>query len=353
MRNKKGFTLIELLAVIVILAIIALIVTPIVLDTIDKANKNAFKNSAHGLISAGELYHSSRELDLEEISGELVFEKKAGSESLETLDGEKLKTNGSAPDGTILKINKNGDLAFAMYDGKYCITKSYLSKDFTLTEDTQENCVVPSPTFSAVVDTEKTSASSYEKKVINCLKRGEKCSAGALAFVKVNSEETYKFYVISDDKTTVNLIMAENLYDKDNPGEPAVAWYDSNDNSKGPLIALAALKARTEDWDYIQEDSYTLNDAGNHYVYDGDDVKNVRARLPKIEDLEKFCPGNSCESWLVDGLNDTKPFGFWLSDTPTTSVTQAWIVKYDKTNYKASAGHAESVVLRPVITISK
>ena len=37
--NKKGFTLIELLAVIVILAIIALIATPLVLKYIKKAEE--------------------------------------------------------------------------------------------------------------------------------------------------------------------------------------------------------------------------------------------------------------------------------------------------------------------------
>jgi len=41
--KKKGFTLIELLAVIVILAIIALIATPIILGVIDKAKRGAFK----------------------------------------------------------------------------------------------------------------------------------------------------------------------------------------------------------------------------------------------------------------------------------------------------------------------
>ena len=41
--NKKGFTLIELLAVIVILAIIALIATPIILGVIDNARKNSEK----------------------------------------------------------------------------------------------------------------------------------------------------------------------------------------------------------------------------------------------------------------------------------------------------------------------
>ena len=48
--KKKGFTLIELLAVIVVLAVIALITTPVILGVIEKAKKGAFKNSVYGLI---------------------------------------------------------------------------------------------------------------------------------------------------------------------------------------------------------------------------------------------------------------------------------------------------------------
>lgn len=43
--NKKGFTLIELLAVIVILAIIALIATPIILGIINDAKEDAAQRS--------------------------------------------------------------------------------------------------------------------------------------------------------------------------------------------------------------------------------------------------------------------------------------------------------------------
>lgn len=50
--NKKGFTLIELLAVIVILAIIALIATPIIMGIIDEAKKNSARNSAYGYLDA-------------------------------------------------------------------------------------------------------------------------------------------------------------------------------------------------------------------------------------------------------------------------------------------------------------
>lgn len=54
--KKKGFTLVELLAVIVVLAVIALIATPMILGVIDNAKKGAARNSALGYIDAVEKY---------------------------------------------------------------------------------------------------------------------------------------------------------------------------------------------------------------------------------------------------------------------------------------------------------
>ena len=52
MKSNKGFTLVELLAVIVILAIIALIATPVILGIIEDARKSANERSAE-LIKEG------------------------------------------------------------------------------------------------------------------------------------------------------------------------------------------------------------------------------------------------------------------------------------------------------------
>ena len=57
MRSKmknKGFTLIELLAVIVVLAIIALIVTPIVINMIGNAKDSSDERSAELYLNAVE-----------------------------------------------------------------------------------------------------------------------------------------------------------------------------------------------------------------------------------------------------------------------------------------------------------
>ena len=67
-NNKKGFTLVELLAVIVILAIIALIATPIILNVIDDAKTNAAKNSAYGYIDALEKANAQDMLSSESIN---------------------------------------------------------------------------------------------------------------------------------------------------------------------------------------------------------------------------------------------------------------------------------------------
>ena len=56
---KKGFTLIELLGVIVLLAVIALISTPIVLNMIREAQASADMSSAQLIVSNGHNYYAA------------------------------------------------------------------------------------------------------------------------------------------------------------------------------------------------------------------------------------------------------------------------------------------------------
>lgn len=59
MKSKKGFTLIELLAVIVILAIIALIATPIIVELIKNSRISSAENATHGILKAAEVYYGN------------------------------------------------------------------------------------------------------------------------------------------------------------------------------------------------------------------------------------------------------------------------------------------------------
>ena len=132
MKNKKGFTLIELLAVIVILAIIALIAVPTIMNVLNKANKSAFKDTAYGIISAGELYFAEQQLELNGMGEDAEF----------TFPTDKIDIKGEVPAGTVLKVNKKGKIALAMSNGRYCVTKGYTDKDITITEGYTE-CNIP------------------------------------------------------------------------------------------------------------------------------------------------------------------------------------------------------------------
>ena len=114
-----------MLAVIVILAIIALIATPLILNVIDDAKKGAFKNSAYGIIEAAELSYALDMLngDLEEIT--ITYDNYTEHNP----SGKKLQYKGQKPKDGEIRINKDGKIAMAISDGKYCAIKPYhLSK---------------------------------------------------------------------------------------------------------------------------------------------------------------------------------------------------------------------------------
>ncbi len=62
---KKGFTLIELLAVIIILAIVALIATPIILNVIDDARRSAAKSETSMVLSGIQSYCATEDMKVQ------------------------------------------------------------------------------------------------------------------------------------------------------------------------------------------------------------------------------------------------------------------------------------------------
>ena len=119
MEKKKGFTLIELLAVIVILAIIALIATPIVLNLINTARKGAFARSAEGVLNASKLYYSSNLV--EDITPNKNTFTCNNKECLST-NGAKLDVDGNMGSGNVT-IKEDGKIFFTLTDNKYCAVK--------------------------------------------------------------------------------------------------------------------------------------------------------------------------------------------------------------------------------------
>ena len=97
LKNKKGFTLIELLAVIVVLAIIALIATPIVMNTIKSAKKGAAERTADNYIK-----------QVETAVAEAKLENKSVPNGTYDIDGNGNLTGAGLPDGK-LEINMSGN----------------------------------------------------------------------------------------------------------------------------------------------------------------------------------------------------------------------------------------------------
>ena len=130
--KKKGFTLIELLAVILILAIIAVIVTPIISKIIDEAKVQSDKRSAEKFVRAAQTFFMESQMDDEK--ADLL-----DTNILDVLDLENVDAVGSVvaySDGTV-------DMAIVI--GKRCYTKTASQdlKDIQVSKDI-DNCTVAS-----------------------------------------------------------------------------------------------------------------------------------------------------------------------------------------------------------------
>jgi len=384
--TKKGFTLIELLAVIVILAIIALIAVPVIMNIINKTNKSAFKDTAYGIVSAGELYFAERQLDPNGMSDDVIID----------LSDEKntLGLKGDVPEGKIA-ISKEGKTALAIQNGRYCITKGFDDKDVTVTEN-YETCDLAVSgddtkyTLSALAKEAtftKVDGSAYATPTVTvpeCITNKTKCDAGTPVAVEVAPDVIYKFYVLNDDttKNEVTLIMNRNLYSAEDlvNNTHVVVWINRDDyedtdscvlkeefgfcNDQGPLTALAVLQKRTSGWTNIPAYTYTLeNDAdgyGGGFTYPnitGELVTDVRARLPKYSEIYAINNSGSLtnSSWLYDnltGTGDNNTYGYWTS-TAYSEFVSAWAVTYYGDIYNNSNTPGSESGLRPVIILSK
>ncbi len=129
---KKAFTLIELLAVIILLAIITLIATPIILNVIEDSRESANLSQAYLLLNGAETYYAQTILGEEEI----------------TFDGttnlyHQIETTNEKPPLGNIKINDKGEIFFTLYLDNRCYSKNFEDKDLTVQEnvESEQDCV--------------------------------------------------------------------------------------------------------------------------------------------------------------------------------------------------------------------
>ncbi len=161
-ENYKGFTLVELLAIIVILAIIALITTPIILNIIEKSRLNAAKDKAWGTIEAVKSAYAQAQMSgYEDSEGNGVSASGDNlivtfSNGTEAFGSKKITMTGERPTSGTVTINKatgtttcmnlyfkeNGTFYCTSIDGKSmkCNKESSTTKEIT-TSDLIKNVV--------------------------------------------------------------------------------------------------------------------------------------------------------------------------------------------------------------------
>ena len=149
--KRNGFTLVELLAVITILAIIATITVPIVINVFEDAESNAFEDDAMNLSRAVVNYYTALTLE-SDTKLPLLVTFNNGKETnkylnnannqCETSNDRILEYSGQNPDSGNIFIDKNGDIYLAIYDGesRKCAIKNPGDSTITFTDKSKAEC---------------------------------------------------------------------------------------------------------------------------------------------------------------------------------------------------------------------
>ena len=379
MRNK-GFTLIELLAVIVILAIIALIATPIILNIIMDSKEESNKRSI-----------------------EMYAEALKNSIANYQLDGTKLEINklnikeetrGREFENTNLKVEYDGNVVCrtieVYYDGNIYLANCKVNDEEVDYDYGKDQSYDNGQIVYFDVETGKSCTNYHEDN--------SKTGYNGLATTKTtdNQNSCLKFYAFLDDgNKNLNLLLDHNTTAK-------VAWNSSNSNASGPLEVINQLKIDTNEWigtiipsNYEYKGTarpYTINyseykarlitaqeiakitgadkentlnfkeeSSTGWYFLDGaktnDTVPNWQTKVANstnksayywLFDRAQDCVSNGCE------VADSSNYGYWTSSALASNSNYAWIVLgYGYVGINNSVNYSIYFGVRPVITVLK
>ena len=223
-KNKNGFTLIELLAVIIILAIVALIATPIILDVVEDAKKSAGLSETNMIYSGINNYCATEDVKYQ-------LDNNYTKICTSSMDKEDVPTMVNLGNAEILEIEYSDKLTWLKVKSNGHI--------YSL----QDNAMVEG-------DLDKPEA---------------KYAVGDLLKVQVSDSETQNIYVLEVNGDEIVGILDRNL-----PGG-TVAWISEEDYNSaggnwssdddttfnqnlyevGPVTANKALNERTSSWNKV------------------------------------------------------------------------------------------------------
>ena len=321
-EKNKGFTLVELLAVIVILALIALIATPIILNVINDAKKQAAKDSAYGYMDAVEKYIVSSELEDKSIQD--------GRYSVEELN-KKISVKGSTPDNGNIEIKNSSVKSYDIGIDGYAVSNGEVKKVSTTKSFKNGTAVYYNP------------------------ETGKECKSSEAVSTTGTKSGCMKWYVFNDKEgnATVNVILDHNTTAK-------VVWNSTGNNSEMKEVKRK-LEEDTKDWKNTAR-LITANEIAKITEKTGFDASKKNQDWFCLDtnqpDTTSYCAkaqGKSKYAWLFDYTYECTNYGCNTSDLSTWGYwtsTSSWHVSRFGHLSNTNANYADSGV-RPVITISK
>jgi len=405
---KKGFTLVELLAVIVILAIIALIATPIVLNIIEESKENSILQSAEFYLDAVEISIVNQLTHNKKIEDGEYSVLENGNICLEYIENECSDE---------LKVEINGQIP--KKDSKIVIENSQIVNELStdITKRTQLNI-----DDKIVIKNDKGEV-MYPACIIANDSTKQGTQIGAKYNCEVKKDEIYTFYVLSNNNDgTTNLVMDQNI---NSDGTPAgkvgikkqgnrtynlISWiskedYNDDENyreygnkDKGPITALKFLYEATKYWTNISPMNYIYNDREFNQIpetnttigytsfistygvaklkfLDGDEVEigtkkePLRARLPIYSDSYDENKNKISEKGDLSDLTLTKennflylnlekrsvepPYGYWTLSSyfEYENYDGVWYADCTGVITSSNASTDGDIGVRPIITI--
>ena len=315
--KRKGFTLIELLAVIVILAIIALIVTPTILGVIEKARKGASEQSALGYIDAVE-----KQVAINQVKNENLIN-----------------------DGTYNVTN------YSFVIGKYVITKG------------SETVKGDEPAKSDEEVTKTYTVYSNGTAVYYNPESNSKCNESEAVSKTGTKTGCMKWYTFNDEgenASTVNMILDHNTN--------ADVYYNSTGSNSEMKEATAVLTTNTSTWDSSLNARLITADevakiTGNT-SFNGATSPDDRWFYLDSNNQKQTATytGASKYAWLFDYTvgcteygcmkENSSTRGYWTSSAIANRSSSAWSVNLEGT-LRGNSVKAFYIGIRPVITVSK
>ncbi len=360
MNLKRGFTLIELLAVIIILAIVALIATPIILDVVEDARKSAGLSEANMIYSGINNYCATEDVKYQ-------LDNNYTKICTSSMTKENVPTMVNLGNAKVIEIEYSDKLTWLKVKSNGHI--------YSL----QDNAMVEG-------DLDKPEA---------------KYAVGDLLKVQVSDSETQNIYVLEVNGDEIVGILDRNL-----PGV-TVAWISEADYNSaggnwnsdsdevknqnlyefGPITALAAMNERTSNWNKVNkiempeaeemlkltEYYKELESSGETANWESEYSTEFNTLYMENESIQNCSSGSECREaitaaggekyllpeWATINLETTGDnsagYGYWTRTPMNYSVVSdpdyAWYVSDRGILIRDDVVYSGSVGVRPVIHI--